>query len=165
MTTVERDAYFVIHTTMRSGFECKIPARGYNLKSWLAFEDKLGSTYYYEQTTKEVYEHLVFGDPNAILDTEDDDERRVSKRETQQKTPTKRKPRAKASGDSEEILKPRRSSKPSAKRASPTSKTTRNELREPKVRNVRKPKKDVARTDDSGKATPTRTRTTKRQTK
>ena len=150
MTTVERDAYFVIHTTMRSGFECKIPARGYNLKSWLAFEDKLGSTYYYEQTTKEVYEHLVFGDPNAILDTEDDDERRVSKRETQQKTPTKRKPRAKASGDSEEILKPRRSSKPRAKRASPTSKTTRNELREPKVRNVRKPKKDVQGTNNSG---------------
>ena len=69
---VKRDDYLVIYTTMASGFECKIPARGYNLKSWLAFEDKLGSTYYYEHTTKQVYEHLVFGDPGAVIDTEEE---------------------------------------------------------------------------------------------
>ncbi len=70
MTKVDRDAYFVIYATMRSGFECKIPARGYNLKSWLAFEEKLGNTYYYEQTTEDVYKHLVFGDPEGIIEDE-----------------------------------------------------------------------------------------------
>ena len=61
---INRDDYFVIYVTMPTGFECKVPARGYNLKSWLAFETKLNNTYYYEHTTEEVYRHLVFGDPN-----------------------------------------------------------------------------------------------------
>lgn len=145
---IKRDDYFVIFVTMPSGFECKIPARGYNLKSWCAFEDKLNATYYYEQTTKEVYEHLVFGDPNGIVDTEDDDGR-GSKSKTQQETPTKRKPRAKASEDSKAV----RSTK---QRTTSTSKTSRNELRKPKLSNVRKPKKDVARTNNSGTKSPSR---------
>jgi hypothetical protein len=142
---IERDAYYVIYTTMPSGFECKIPARGFNLKSWLAFEDKLNATYYYEQTTKAVYEHLVFGDPNAIIDTEDDDGR-TKQRKTQQEAPAKRKPRAKASEDSESISKPKR---PAIKRAASTSKAKSNELRKPAVPNVRKPKKDVQGTNNS----------------
>ena len=152
-----RDDYFVIHSTMPSGFECKIPARGYNLKSWLAFEDKLNATYYYEQTTKAVYEHLVFGDPNAVIDTEDDNEPRASKGKALKETAAKRKPRQQASEDSERVRSTR-------KRTAPTSKEARTELREPKVRTVRKPTKVVARTNDSGKKTPARSRSAKSKT-
>ena len=140
MTTVDRDAYFVIYTTMPSGFECKIPARGYNLKSWLAFEDRLNATYYYEQTTREVYEHLVFGDPNAILDTEDDNGR-TDKRKAQQKTPAKRKPRQATNKDSKTDGVGRKATT-SVRKAQPSK------LREPKVRNVRKPKEDVQGTNN-----------------
>ena len=157
-----RDDYFVIHSTMPSGFECKIPARGYNLKSWLAFEDKLNATYYYEQTTKAVYEHLVFGDPNAVIDTEDDDEPRASKGKALKETAAKRKPRAKASEDSQGVSKPKRQT---AKRATSTSKAQGNELRKPAVRNVRKPKEDVQGTNNprTKNASGTRSRKTKTQ--
>ena len=64
---INRDAYYVIHTKMPSGFEFKIPARGYNLKSWLDFESKLECECYYEQTSKAVYDHLVYGDPDTPL--------------------------------------------------------------------------------------------------
>jgi hypothetical protein len=161
---VKRDDYLVIYVTTPTGFECKVPARGYNLKSWLAFEDNLKNTYYYEHTTKEVYEHLVFGDPTGIIDTEDDDERRTSKGKALKEAPAKRKPRAKASEDSEGVSKPRRASKPAAKRTTSTSKEARTKLREPKVSNVRKPKKDVARTNDTGKASLPRTRSSKSKT-
>jgi hypothetical protein len=160
---VNRDDYFVIFTTMPSGFECKIPARGYNLKSWLAFEDRLGSTYYYERTTQEVYNHLVFGDPGQILDTEDDNGR-TKQTEAQQKAPAKRKPRQKASEDSKAVSKPQRASKPAAKRTSSSSKNARTELRKPKVSNVRKPKKDVQGTNNSGKEALPRTRSRKAKT-
>jgi hypothetical protein len=164
MTKVERDAYFVIHTTMPSGFECKIPARGYNLKSWLAFEDKLNATYYYEQTTKAVYEHLVFGDPNGIIDMEDDNGR-AKQTEAQQKAPAKRKPRQKASEDTKGVSAPKRSSKPTAKRAASTSKKKGDELRESKLPNVRKPKKDVQGTNNSRTKSTSGTGTRKSKTR
>ena len=156
-----RDDYFVIHSTMPSGFECKIPARGYNLKSWLAFEDKLNATYYYEQTTKAVYEHLVFGDPNAVIDTEDDDEPRASKGKALKETAAKRKPREKASEDSQGVSKPRGTNKPVTKRATSTSKAKGNELRKPAVRNVRKPKEDVQGTNNPRTKNAPRTRNSK----
>jgi hypothetical protein len=164
MTKIERDAYFVIHTTMPSGFECKIPARGYNLKSWLAFEDKLRATYYYEQTTKEVYDHLVFGDPEGIIDTEDDNGR-AKQTEAQQKAPAKRKPRQKASEDSKAVSKPKRATKSPAKRASSTGKKKSDELREPKLSNVRKPKKDVQGTNNSRTKSTSGTRNRKSTTR
>lgn len=64
---IKRDAYYVIHTTMPSGFEFKIPARGYNLKSWLDFEARLECQCYFEETSKAVYDHLVLGDPSKPL--------------------------------------------------------------------------------------------------
>lgn len=54
---------------MRSGFEFKIPARGFNLKSWLAFEERLGTDVIVEETTQAVYEHLIYGDPTCPLDS------------------------------------------------------------------------------------------------
>jgi hypothetical protein len=159
-----RDDYFVIHSTMPSGFECKIPARGYNLKSWLAIEDKLNATYYYEQTTKAVYEHLVFGDPNAVIDTEDDDEPRASKGKALKETAAKRKPRAKASEDSKRVSKSRGANKPAAKRTASNGKEARDELRKPKVRNVRKPKEDVQGTNNPRTKAAPRTRNSKTKT-
>ena len=159
-----RDDYFVIYVTTPTGFECKIPARGYNLKSWLAFEDNLKNTYYYEHTTKEVYEHLVFGDPTGIIDMEDEDEPRASKGKALKETATKRKPRAKASEDSEGVSKSKRPAKSTVKRASSTSKAKGNELRESKLSNVRKPKKDVQGTNNPRTKTSPRTRNSKSKT-
>ncbi len=95
---------------------------------------------------------------------ETENEQRASKGKALKENPTKRNARTKASEDSKAVRKPQRASKPAAKRTASSSKKARTELREPKVRNVRKPKKDVARTDDSGKATLPRTRSTKSKT-
>lgn len=89
---------------------------------------------------------------------------RSRKTETLKETPAKRKPRTKASEDSKAVRKPQRASKPAAKRTPSSSKEARTELREPKVRNVRKPKKDVQGTNDSGKASLPRTRSRKAKT-
>lgn len=161
---INRDDYFVIYVTMPTGFECKVPARGYNLKSWLAFEDNLKNTYYYEHTTKEVYEHLVFGDPTGIIDMEDEDEPRASKGKALKETATKRKPRAKASEDSAVLPKPERVAKSPAKRATSTSKAKGNELRKSAMPNVRKPKKDVQGANNPRTKNAPRTRNTKSKT-
>jgi hypothetical protein len=41
---IEYDGYYLIDVVARNGFCLTIPARGYNLKSWLNFEKSLGST-------------------------------------------------------------------------------------------------------------------------
>ena len=84
---VRRDAYFCIHTTMQSGFECLIPARGYNLKSWLAFEERLGAKYEYDEITEQAYIHLMLGDPNDPLGEKYGP---ASERTAQQENPPKR---------------------------------------------------------------------------
>ena len=122
MSKVERDGYYVIYATMPSGFECKIPARGYNLKSWLAFEEKLGNKYYYERTTEDVYKHLVFGDPEGIIEDEGEKCQLSQAAAVKSKTSTKRvtspskvKPAAK------KVTRTRSTTKPSVK---PARKTT-----------------------------------------
>lgn len=82
MEKLNRDDYFVIHTRMSSGFECLIPARGFNLKSWLAFEDKLGATYTYEKVNEKVYQHLILGDPDCPLSVPADAESKTSTKPT-----------------------------------------------------------------------------------
>jgi hypothetical protein len=96
--------------------------------------------------------------PSVGLTKETKNERRASKGKTQQETPTKGNSRTKASEDSKAVRKPQRASKPAAKRTTSSSKEARTELREPKVRNVRKPKKDVQGVDNSGEASLPRTR-------
>ena len=91
-------------------------------------------------------------------------EQRASKGKTLKENPAKGDSRTKAGKDSKAVSKPQRASKPAAKRASSSSKEARTELREPKVRNVRKPKKDVQGTNDSGKETLPRTRGRKAKT-
>lgn len=82
MEKLNRDDYFVIHVTMSSGFECMIPARGFNLKSWLAFEDRLGSKYTYTKIPEKVYQHLIMGDPDCPLSVHADAELKTSTKPT-----------------------------------------------------------------------------------
>jgi|688.fasta_scaffold86155_2 hypothetical protein len=146
--TVRRDAYFCIHTTMQSGFECLIPARGYNLKSWLAFEDRLGAKYEYDEITEQAYIHLMLGDPNDPLGEKYGP---ASKGTAQQETAPKRGRGKTKAEDSKSTRTPR-------KTTAPTSKEKPSVVRKSPVRNVRKPKKDVQGTNNSGTKTPTRSR-------
>lgn len=41
---VNRDAFFIMTIEHIGGFKHKVPARGYNLKSWLDFEKSLSIT-------------------------------------------------------------------------------------------------------------------------
>lgn len=96
------------------------------------------------------------------LTKETTNEQRSSKGKALKENPAKGKPRTKASEDSKGIRS--RGTKPDAKRASPSSKEARTELREPKVRNVRKSKKDIQGTNDSGETSLPRTRGRKAKT-
>lgn len=146
---VKRDDYFVLHVTMPSGFEFKIPARGYNLKSWLTFEERLESTVIVEQTNAAVYEHLIIGDPNDPLGELQNGS--TNKRKAQRKNPPKASSSAKKGEGSKAVRNP-------GKRTTQASKEKPSVVRKPKVRNVRQPKKDVQGTDNPGTKTPTRSR-------
>lgn len=49
---VEYDGYYFVDATAKSGHQVTIPARGYNLKSWVNFEKSLGSTVEFRQVTE-----------------------------------------------------------------------------------------------------------------
>jgi hypothetical protein len=51
---VNRDAYFIIYVEWTHGFKHSIACRGYNLKSWLDFEESLGKHNIKKVTYKEV---------------------------------------------------------------------------------------------------------------
>ena len=147
---IKKDDYIFIDITWKSGFKHTVPCRGFNLKSQLEFTK---SIFWIDKFTWRV---VTEKDYNAKLWApleEKDNEPRASKGKALKEAAAKRKPRAKASEDSEGLSKSRRTNKPATKRASSSSKEARTELREPKVRNVRKPKEDVARTNSSRKAT------------
>ena len=140
---------------MQSGFECLIPARGYNLKSWLAFEERLGAKYEYDEITEQAYIHLMLGDPNDPLGEKYGP---ASEGTAQQENPPKR---SRGKAKVEDSPKPRTPRKTTA----PTSKEKPSVVRKSPVRNVRKPKKDLQGTDNPGKATPTKRRSPTRQKK
>ena len=152
---VNRDDYFVLHVTMPSGFEFKIPARGYNLKSWLAFEERLESTVVVEQTNASVYEHLIFGDPNDALGELQNGS--TNKRKTQRKNSSE-------GSSSKAKVKDSKGTRTPRKTATSTSKEKPTVLRKSPVRNVRKPKESVQGTDNPGTKTPTRSRKPKGST-
>jgi hypothetical protein len=52
---IEYDGYYLIDTVSRSGHRAVIPARGYNLRSWLNFEHSLNSTTEYRAVTEKEY--------------------------------------------------------------------------------------------------------------
>ena len=118
-----------------------------------------------KNTKKQVSSSKAKKTPSVGLEKETNNERRASKGKALKENPAKGDSRTKASKDSKAVSKPQRASKPAAKRTTPSSKEARTELREPKVRNVRKPKKDVQGTDDPRKTPSPRTRSSKGQTK
>lgn len=59
---VNRDAYFIIDVEMYKGFKFKIPARGYNLKSWLDFQKKMQcKSVTYSEVTQREYDKKLWG--------------------------------------------------------------------------------------------------------
>jgi hypothetical protein len=143
---VPSDSYFFIDTKWKGDFSHIVPCRGYNLKSQLKFNESIfwiESSNWYE-VTKEQYEEHVYG--------------RAEQAETQQENPPKRSRRSTKNKDSE-------SARDSGKESTRTTRSQPSKLRESKVRNVRKPKKDVQGTNNSRKETPAGTRKPTGQTK
>lgn len=50
---VEYDGYYFVDAVAKGGHKITVPARGYNLKSWVNFEKSLGSTVEFRQVTEE----------------------------------------------------------------------------------------------------------------
>jgi len=49
---VEYDGYYFVDAVAKSGHKVTIPARGYNLRSWVNFEKSLGSTVEYRAVSE-----------------------------------------------------------------------------------------------------------------
>lgn len=64
MSLVKRYDYIQIDVTYITGFKFSIPARGYNLKSWIEFQESLSSVkkHTYKIITKEEYDKLFYGE-------------------------------------------------------------------------------------------------------
>jgi hypothetical protein len=52
---VEYDGYYFVDVVTRDGFRLTIPARGYNLRSWVNFEQKMGARVEYRAVTEKVW--------------------------------------------------------------------------------------------------------------
>ena len=50
-----RDSYYVLTVTMTK-VSFKIFCRGYDIKSWMAFQESVNAKYVWEETTREAYE-------------------------------------------------------------------------------------------------------------
>lgn len=53
--SVEYDGYYFVDVVTRDGFRLTIPARGYNLRSWLNFELSLGAQAEYRAVSEKVW--------------------------------------------------------------------------------------------------------------
>lgn len=143
---INRDSYYNIHTKWKGGFEHTNPVRGYNLSSMLRFNESLFwiESTSYEEITQQQYEERMYGPIDEGTEKQADS--------------AKRKPRAKRSEDS-------KATRNTSGKSPRTAKEKPSVMRESKVRDVRKPKKDIQGTDNPRKATPARTGSSKRQTK
>jgi hypothetical protein len=52
---VEYDGYYFVDAVAKDGYKMTIPARGYNLRSWINFEKSLGCTVEYRVVTEKVW--------------------------------------------------------------------------------------------------------------
>jgi hypothetical protein len=61
--TVPRDNYYQIDVVWEDNFKHSIPARGYNLGSWIQFHDSIEyiKKHSYKEITKAKYEKMVYG--------------------------------------------------------------------------------------------------------
>ena len=60
---ISRDGYYQISVLLEDGFKFKVPARGYNLKSLLEFEQSLDSVkeHSFKEITKKEFEKMTVG--------------------------------------------------------------------------------------------------------
>jgi hypothetical protein len=60
---ISRDGYYQISVILEDGFKFKVPARGYNLKSLLEFEQSLDSVkeHSFKEITKKEFEKMTVG--------------------------------------------------------------------------------------------------------
>jgi hypothetical protein len=52
---IDYDGYYFIDAVAKDGYKMTIPARGYNLKSWINFEKSLGSTAEYRAVDEKTW--------------------------------------------------------------------------------------------------------------
>ena len=52
---VEYDGYYFVDAVAKDGYKMTIPARGYNLRSWINFEKSLGCTVEYRVVSEKVW--------------------------------------------------------------------------------------------------------------
>jgi hypothetical protein len=52
---IDYDGYYFVDAVAKSGHKMTIPARGYNLRSWINFEKSLGSTVEYRAVSEKVW--------------------------------------------------------------------------------------------------------------
>jgi len=148
---IKRDDYIFLDIEWKTGFKHTSFCRGYNLQSHIKLNETIFwiKKFSWRVVTEKEYNAKLW----APLE-ETADERGKRKSKTLKEASPKGDSRTKASKDSKAVRN-------ASKRTAPSSKEARTELREPKVRTVRKSTKSVARTNDSGKATPTRSRVAK----
>jgi hypothetical protein len=53
--SVEYDGYYFVDVVAKNGHKLTIPARGYNLRSWINFEKSLGSTVEYRAVDEKTW--------------------------------------------------------------------------------------------------------------
>jgi len=83
-TKVNRDAYFIITVTMTK-VPFKIFCRGYDLSSWIKFQDSVNAKYTYEETTKEAYEEHCCQPLEESLECSGSTEKKSRKKNTESK--------------------------------------------------------------------------------
>jgi len=156
---MDNQSYIFIDVTWKQtgkqkAFTHTVPCRGYNLKSHLKFNESLFwiDTFTYREVSEKEWMDKVW----APMEDEDDGTR-ATKTKTQRKTSPKASGGEKKDKDSKVTRNPSGKS-PRAVKAQPSV------MREPKLRNVRKPKKDVQGTDSAGTKTVPKPRRTKRST-
>ena len=68
---VNPSGYYLIDVTWKGGFKHKVPCRGYQLKSNMAFHDSLFwiESHIHHEVTKEQYEEYLWGS-GSLADTE-----------------------------------------------------------------------------------------------
>ena len=140
---IKREDYIFIDVTWKSGFKHTVPCRGFNLQSHIKFNE---SIFWIEKFTWRVVTEKEYNAKVWAPLEENDDGTRTRKTKTLKKTPAKTESCNETGEDSKAVRSTKR-------RAASTGKKKSDELREPKVPNVREPKKNVARDDNAGKKT------------
>lgn len=142
--------YYFITVKWKGGFTHTVPCRHYNLKSQLRFSESLDyvEKISYREVTEDEYNEYY-------ADEKENSNGPAKQRKAQQENPTKGKLRKEAGKDSKASVGAKRKGTTSVRKAQPSK------LRESKVSDVRKPKKDTKGTNSTRTKTTTRSRSSK----